>query len=364
MRRGRVVEARHGDLGKVSRQGLAELEVEVHGAGHAVGAVDAERGIHRLRRELCGVGAQTEHLVDRLVCGARRGIHIDLEANERAEDAGLPGGLVRAGAAQLGGAVGGEHDEGHAAVVRLHHSGEQVAHGRARGGHDCHGQAGLARDSERGEGRGSLVESNGQGQDAATIELSGCQGERLRARAGGEHDVTKPSCHQVREEGDGEVRCRTHYAGPGFPPRPERGVVRRLVARLLGQSLLEVADLLVGAGLGRGVARRRVAQLAQKVGVVVGADGAVDGGILFAPATDEEPEHATDDRDDDDDEQPGPFGKTADEADRTKGSVDDRIDHERHGDDTEDEQQAGHAPMIGALTVRLPGGCLLVQRLH
>src|SRR5699024_8455973 len=83
------------------------------------------------------------------------------QAHERAEHPRLPGGLVRAHLAQLGGTVRREHQQRDARVVGLHHRGVQVR-GRGAGGGDDGGgmRRVVAADPERGERRGALVDAH------------------------------------------------------------------------------------------------------------------------------------------------------------------------------------------------------------
>ena len=80
------------------------------------------------------------------------------EAGGVAEEADLVGGLVGAGAAEAGGAVGGHGDEGYAGMGRLEDSGVQVGRRRTRGRHDRDRPARSLGQPEGDEGGGALVD--------------------------------------------------------------------------------------------------------------------------------------------------------------------------------------------------------------
>ena len=130
---------------------------------------------------------------------------VGLEPHGRREHPGLAGGLVRADAAQLGRAVGGQQQQRHAGVMRLERGRQQVRdrgarradHGRR---HPC-----LAPDAERGEAGDALVDAHVQAERAAPLELGRDERERLRARTGAQDDVPDAQLDEPAQQRRGGV---------------------------------------------------------------------------------------------------------------------------------------------------------------
>jgi hypothetical protein len=99
---------------------------------------------------------------DSVVFGSR---HIEHPTNARPKNARLNRGLVASNAEKLLGAVRGEQDERNTCVMGLQHRGMQVGNRGAGGCHDGGGAAGLTADTERCEGRRTLVESHDEAQN-------------------------------------------------------------------------------------------------------------------------------------------------------------------------------------------------------
>ena len=74
------------------------------------------------------------------------------------KDPGLLYGLVRAGLQELRRAIGGEQQQRHIGCGRLHHGGEIVGHGAARGADKGHGTHPRARKSQCKKSRAAFIE--------------------------------------------------------------------------------------------------------------------------------------------------------------------------------------------------------------
>lgn len=165
------LQERGGALGRVRRvagvgqrrlghQGIAEGEVEVHGAG-AVGAFGCAPGPARQRPP---VGRHARNPIG--------GAHLGEHPYRGTEQTDLVDGLVGAGAAQLRRTVGGEHQQRNTALVGFQHRGVEVGRGGPRRAHQG-GRAALdAGQARREVGSRPLVDADvhpdvrvaGQGQ--------------------------------------------------------------------------------------------------------------------------------------------------------------------------------------------------------
>ena len=120
--------------------------------------------------------------------------------HRRCEHAGLAGGLVRADAAQLGRAVGGQQQQWHAGVVCLERGRQQVRDRGARRADDGCRHPGLSSDAERREAGDALVDAHVQLNRSASLELRCDEGERLRARSRAQHDVLDAEFDQPAQQ--------------------------------------------------------------------------------------------------------------------------------------------------------------------
>ena len=129
----------------LGRERLAQREVEVHRAGPLAGGgpvgAAGERAVMDRRLAAGLVGADLDEPLDRAP--------VELQLVDR---------LAGADLAQLGRAVGGEHDQGHARLQRLDHGGMQVRGRRTRGAGDGDGPARRLGHAEREEAGAALVE--------------------------------------------------------------------------------------------------------------------------------------------------------------------------------------------------------------
>jgi hypothetical protein len=139
--------------GVVGEEGLVELDVQVDRAPVLVRAQEGEELVEVGAGHVAGVG-------------------------EGAEDADLVGRLVGPRAAQPRRTVGGDDDQRHPCVRRLHHGREQVGDRGAGGADDgCRDPTHL-RQAERQEARGPLVDTRVEAQATRLSGVVQREGER------------------------------------------------------------------------------------------------------------------------------------------------------------------------------------------
>ena len=148
-----------------------------------------------------------------------------------AEDPALIDGLTGPDPAQIGGSVGGGHDQRDPPHPGLDHCGEHLGGGGAGGAHhQDRGPGGLG-DPQPKEGRGALVEVGPIGE--ARLPGHG-EGQRGAARSGGHTGVCDPQARQRRRQSNAEL-----VGAVGHGPERYRVGVRRA---------LPVAGAKIGAG--------------------------------------------------------------------------------------------------------------------
>ena len=163
---------------------LAQREVEMDGArtpggGRRIGAA-------RQRPEVDG------GLARRLVAP-----HLDKPLGEGSVQLDLVDRLTRADLPQLGRAVRGHHDQGHARFVRLDHGREEVGGGGPRGARHGHRLPAHLRDPERDIAGGALVDHRVR-VDALLIRQR--QRQRGIPRSRTRHGVLHPAADQLVHE--------------------------------------------------------------------------------------------------------------------------------------------------------------------
>ncbi len=135
-------------------------------------------------------------------------------ADRRTEEAALVGGLVGAGATQLVGAVGGEHQQRHPGMAGLEHGRVQVGDGGARRRDHRHrppGQLGQAEGEEAGR---ALVHADVQPQPPGRVGLLQRVGQRRRPRPRAEHRLTDATSDHLVHEHGGQGCRRVHSPDP------------------------------------------------------------------------------------------------------------------------------------------------------
>ncbi len=195
--------------------GQVDLERDVEGGVHRGGpglAVGTALGHRALRVELGHERfAQRDVEVDR-ACVARSGsagggenpgdrrtplavlfdafgeAEADGGAHLAAEQPELFDGLVRTGSEQFVGAIGAEHDQRDASIVRLEHGRREVGHGGTGGHDDRDGTPRGEGQADREESGGALVDTHVQAQTSCAVGGLEREGERRVARAG--HSTT------------------------------------------------------------------------------------------------------------------------------------------------------------------------------
>ena len=195
---------------RVEHERLAQREVEVHRAGAAV-----ERGPERAAGEL----AQPAHAL------GRGGVVVDLEVplGRAAVELDLVDRLPGAELAQLGRAVGGQHEQRHARLVGLDHRGRVVGRRGPRRAGERDRHARRLREPEREEAAAALVDVRGR----ADARLAGeREHERGRARARRGAGLAQAAARELVDEGaqaevgvGGWHRLRGRARRPGPPPR-------------------------------------------------------------------------------------------------------------------------------------------------
>ncbi len=173
----------------VGDERLAEGEVEVDGAGVA----GAEGTLVGAGGERAPVGDLAGTLLGRADLGE--------PADRRAVQLDLVDGLAGPCGAQLGRPVGGQDQQRHAGLVGLDHRGVEVGGGGAGGAHQRDRALGPACEAEREEGRRALVDPHVQAEPRVAVDGDG---QRGRARAGGQHHVGEAAAHQLVHEHAGE----------------------------------------------------------------------------------------------------------------------------------------------------------------
>ena len=202
------------------RERLAQAEVQVHRAVR--GGVERPAG----QRAVVDRGLAPGVVVSDLHEPPDRAA-VDLHLVDR-----LPG----ADLAQLGRAVGGEHDQRHARLAGLGHGGQQVGRGGAGGAGDRHRAVGGLGHAEGEEAGGALVDHRrGLGQ------LGQGEGEGRVARAGRGDRVAQPAAHQLVDEGP-ERRIGAVHRDSGGVAAPLVVFVPGFMQR--GEAWAPVADLL------------------------------------------------------------------------------------------------------------------------
>ena len=189
-------------------QRRAEGEVEVHRARATAG-----RGVHRATRERAVVhGRGTRGLV---------GAHLHEPLGRGTEETQLVDRLPGAHVAELGGAVGREHEERGGGLARLGHRGMEIGRRGARGAGHGHRPARGPRHAEREEPRRALVDH----RDALDVPPGGeGKDDRGVARARACHRVAHPApgqlLHKGLERSEGPVQGRHGGArySTGRPP--------------------------------------------------------------------------------------------------------------------------------------------------
>ena len=178
-----------GPVGGVERLGLrgerlAQREVEMHRAGAAAGGGR--------------VGPAGERaVVDGGLATGLVGAHLDEPLGRVAVELELVDRLAGADLAQLGRAVGGQHDQRNARLPRLDHGRMEVGRGGARGAGDRHRTPGRLGHSEREEARAALVE-DGHGVELRPLRER--EHERSVARTGTRDRVAQPAPDQLVDE--------------------------------------------------------------------------------------------------------------------------------------------------------------------
>ena len=166
-------------------------------------AADAARGVRP------GLAGQRAPVAGRTQAGLGQA-GLAEPAHRGAVQLDLVDGLVGADPAQLGGPVGGEHDERHARLVGLDHRRVEVGCRRARGAqHRYREPAGLGQ-AERGERGRTLVDPDVQPQPLLPRRLVERHGQRRAARSGRENHLAQPAPDQLVAERDAERGRRVH----------------------------------------------------------------------------------------------------------------------------------------------------------
>ena len=131
-------------------------------------------------------------------------------AHLRAEVAELLHRLVGAGAQQLVGPVGAQHDQRHARVVGLDDRGPEVGDRGARRHRHAHRRARRDGQPDRQIAGGALVDADVQPEAAGPVGV--VQGERQRrvARSGAQHDVADAAANQFVDDDAGLCRRWVH----------------------------------------------------------------------------------------------------------------------------------------------------------
>ena len=131
------------------------------------------------------------------------GTEVDVR-DQRPEDPDLVGGLVRAGAAEPGGPVGGHGQQPDAGVRGLEHRRVQVGDRRARGADDG-GPAADLREAEGEEAGRALVDAGVQPDQPGGRGVERRERQRGVARARCHHDFTDTGLDQRRDDVTGQL---------------------------------------------------------------------------------------------------------------------------------------------------------------
>ena len=120
----------------------------------------------------------------------RVGGQISFSAHKRMEETRLAGRLIHAATAQTLRAVGAQHRQGHAGVVRLHDSGHVLAQRRTGGAHQAHRLTGRLGNAQGGKGCTSLVHTHVRNERAGFS--GGGNSVRKRCAAGSRRHDNMP----------------------------------------------------------------------------------------------------------------------------------------------------------------------------
>ena len=181
--------------GSSSTSGSRSGEVQVHRAGPAV-----QRGPERAAGGL----AQPAQALRR----GRGVVHLEVPLGRRPVELDLVDRLPGADVAQLGRAVGGQHEQRHARLVRLDHRRRVVGGGGARRAGERHRQPARLRQPEREEAGTALVEVRGRADTRLARQREDQRGGARPRRGAG---VPQPAARElVDERAQAEVGVARH----------------------------------------------------------------------------------------------------------------------------------------------------------
>ena len=120
--------------------------------------------------------------------------------------------------------VSAEDHQGDRAVGGLHHGRREVGHGRARRADHRDGRAGDLGQPQGEEPCRALVDPHVQADPTRTVQAQRLEGQRRRARPGGQDHVAHALVDQLGQQGPRQRRRRVHRATTHRPPRPQRRI--------------------------------------------------------------------------------------------------------------------------------------------
>lgn len=93
--------------------------------------------------------------------------------------------------------IGCKHNQGNPGMVRLKHGGVQIRHRAARRRDHRGSTTGFEADAQRDKGSYTFIHTNVHGDQTALFKFEGRKSQCLRARPGGDNDISQSACSEA-----------------------------------------------------------------------------------------------------------------------------------------------------------------------